>query len=306
MVSGVSARNGGTTMTAYRFRVKFAPDPTSLWRDIVVGADRTIAEVQSVINPAVGLDQSHLWFVGSGEDYWDSDVKYQCPQEYEDSLGGDPVLRTERVENARETTIGELTRQLGLEQYDRICYLYDYGDECRFYAILKEIITDNSSEKQPEVVKKKGDSADQYDLSGATESEVSLPEPLWSVLPETAVPVADLRALEERDEVVHIVILLSIETGFGAVSERFMIQLEDTGYVLENFKPGWQIVEEIGGEDKTEEELLAALASAARDWHAEIAEISGAMTGQHFGEKTVKAMHVELEAELERKGYRHL
>ena len=33
-------------MTAYRFRVKFDPDPTSLWRDIVVGADRTIAELE--------------------------------------------------------------------------------------------------------------------------------------------------------------------------------------------------------------------------------------------------------------------
>ena len=293
-------------MTAYRFRVKFAPDPTSLWRDIVVGADRTIPEFQSVINPAVGLDQGHLWFVGSDEDYWDSDVKYQCPQEYEESLGGDPILRTERIENAGETTIGELTRQLGLEQYDRICYLYDYGDEWRFYAILKEIIVDESSEREPEVVKGKGDSVDQYDLPGASESGVSLPEPLWSVLPETAVPVADLRALEEHDEVVHVIILLSLETGFGAVSERFMIQLEDVGYVVENFQPGWQIVEEVDGKDKAEEELLAALASAARGWHAEIAEISGAMTGQHFDEETVEAMHVELEAELERKGYGHL
>jgi hypothetical protein len=293
-------------MTAYRFRVKFASDPTSVWRDIVVGADRTISEFQSAINPAVGLDQGHLWFVGSDEDYWDSDVKYQCPQEYEESLGGDPVLRTERIENAEETTIGELTRQLGLEQYDRICYLYDYGDEWRFYAILKEVTTDESSEKDPEVVKEKGDSVDQYDLSGASESEMALPEPLWSVLPETAVPVADLRALEERDEVVHIIILLSIKTGFGAVSERFMIQLEDDGFLLENFHPGWQIVEEVDGEDKTDEELLAALASAARDWHAEITEISGAMTGQHFDEKTVEAMNVELEAELERKGYGHL
>jgi len=51
-------------MTAYRFRIKFDPDPTSLWRDIVVGADRTITELQSAINPAVGLDQGHLWFVG--------------------------------------------------------------------------------------------------------------------------------------------------------------------------------------------------------------------------------------------------
>lgn len=116
-------------MTAYRFRVKFDPDPTSLWRDIVVGADRTIVEFQSTINSAVGLDQGHLWFVGSEEDYWGSAVKYQCPQEYEESLWEDPVLRTERIENAGEVTIGELTRQLGLEQYDRICYLYDYGDE---------------------------------------------------------------------------------------------------------------------------------------------------------------------------------
>ncbi len=45
-------------MTAYRFRVKFDPDPTSLWRDIVVGADRTITEFQSAINPAVGLTRA--------------------------------------------------------------------------------------------------------------------------------------------------------------------------------------------------------------------------------------------------------
>ncbi|GAA0455800.1 hypothetical protein GCM10008985_09630 [Halococcus dombrowskii] len=40
----------GIAMTAYRFRVKFDPDPTSLWRDVVVGADSTIVEFQSVIS----------------------------------------------------------------------------------------------------------------------------------------------------------------------------------------------------------------------------------------------------------------
>lgn len=295
-------------MTAYRFRVKFDPDPTSLWRDIVIGADRTLTEFQSAINAAVGLDQGHLWFVGNGESYWDSEVKYQCPQEYEDSLGGDPVLRTERIENAAEVTIGEMTRQLGIEQYDRICYLYDYGEEWRFYAILKEISSDESSDTDPEVVNEKGDAIDQYDPPSASDSEsdLSLPEPLWTVLPETAVPVADLRELEDQDDVVHVIILLSIETGFGAVCERFMLQLEDTGYILENFQPGWQVVEVVDGTDMTDEELLGALAAAARDWHAEIAEMSGAMTGQHFDEETVEAMHVELNAELERKGYGYL
>jgi len=294
-------------MTAYRFRVKFDPDPTSLWRDVVIGTDRTIAEFQAVINRAVGLDQGHLWFVGGDEDYWDSAVKYQCPQEYEESLGGDPVLRTERIENAEDVTIGEMTRQLGLEQYDRICYLYDYGDEWRFYAILKEVLSEESSDTEPAVVNQKGDPIDdQYDSPGIDEGDPPLPDPLYSVLPETAVPVADLRELEEHEDIVHVIPLLSIETGFGAVCERFAIQFEETGYVLENFQPGWQIVEEVDGTNRTEEELLAALADAVREWHAEIAEISGAMTGQHFGEETVEAMHVELEAELERKGYSHL
>jgi len=114
--------------------------------------------------PAVGLDQGHLWFVGEDEGYWDSAVKYQCPQEYEESLSGDPLLRTERIENAGDVTIGEMTRQLRLEQYDRICYLYDYGDEWRFYAILKEVLSDEPSDKEPAIVKEKGDPInDQYD-----------------------------------------------------------------------------------------------------------------------------------------------
>jgi hypothetical protein len=50
-------------MTTYRFRVKYEHDPTSLWRDIVVGADRTLNEFQTVLNSAVGLNQDHLWFV---------------------------------------------------------------------------------------------------------------------------------------------------------------------------------------------------------------------------------------------------
>lgn len=47
-------------MTIYPFRVKYEHDPTSLWRDIVVGADRTLNEFQTVLNSAVGLNQDHL------------------------------------------------------------------------------------------------------------------------------------------------------------------------------------------------------------------------------------------------------
>jgi hypothetical protein len=156
-------------MTAYRFRVKYDPDPTALWRDIVVGGDRPISEFQATLNPAVGLDRDHLWFVGSDEDYWESEVKYQCPQEYEQSEGGGGGLglgfQEERLKNAGEVTIGEMADQLDLDQYDRICYLYDYGDEWRFYAILKEILDEKSSETEPAVVNEGGESLDQYGSS---------------------------------------------------------------------------------------------------------------------------------------------
>jgi hypothetical protein len=143
-------------MTAYRFRIKFDPDPTSLWRDVVVGSDRTLDEFQGTINAAMGLDQGHLWFVGTDEDYWNSDVKYQCPEEFEDPQGGPAMGFGEETYDAGETTVGDVVDQLALDERDRLCYLYDYGDEWRFYAILKEILDDERAERSPEVVESKG------------------------------------------------------------------------------------------------------------------------------------------------------
>ncbi|GAB3039984.1 plasmid pRiA4b ORF-3 family protein [Natronobiforma cellulositropha] len=68
------------------------------------------------------------------------------------------------VYNAGKTTIAELANQLGLDVGDRICYLFDYGDEWQFYGILKEITDDEPSGRRPEVVKEKGDPVDQYSL----------------------------------------------------------------------------------------------------------------------------------------------
>jgi hypothetical protein len=67
-------------MTTHRFRVKYEYDPTSLWRDIAGGGDRTLDEFQMVLNHVVGLNQGHLWFFGTDQNYWDSDSQYMCPQ----------------------------------------------------------------------------------------------------------------------------------------------------------------------------------------------------------------------------------
>lgn len=149
-------------MTAYRFRVKFDPDPTSLWRDIAVGSDCTLDEFQETINAAMGLDRGHPWFIGTDEDYWNSDVKFQCPQEFEESQGGTAMGFSEETYDAGGTAVGEMVAQLGLDQYDRICYLYDYGDEWRFYVILKETIDDESGNNGPEIVETRGGTVEQY------------------------------------------------------------------------------------------------------------------------------------------------
>ena len=289
-------------MTAYRFRFKFDSDPTSLWRDVRVGTDRTLTELQSAINPAFGLDQGHLWFIGSDEDYWRSDVKYLCQQE-DGTPGAEPLRPGEQIERAGETTVGELADQLGLEQYDRICYLYDYGDEWRFYGICKAVDHDATSDTEPTVVKEKGDTVEQYTPLGTVDS--SLPEPLGT-FPETAIPTADLAALEDRDDIDHVISLLSIETGFGTVTERFLIQYDDAGYLLENYPDGWEVVEQIDGEKKGEEALLGELAALTREYHAEIAEMASAVQGRSFDEETAEAMNVELEYELNERGYEHL
>ncbi|WP_222916793.1 plasmid pRiA4b ORF-3 family protein [Natrinema sp. SYSU A 869] len=148
-------------MTAYRFRVTFDPDPTSLWRDVVIGEDRSVDEFQTTINDAVGLDQGHLWFVGTDENYWDSDVKLQCPQEFDDSSG--PMGFGEETYDAAATTVGDMIVKLDLKERDRICYLYDYGDEWRFYGILKSVDGDEPSDRQPTVVDEAGDTVEQYE-----------------------------------------------------------------------------------------------------------------------------------------------
>ena len=147
-------------MTTYRFRVKYEYAPTSLWRDIAVGGDQTIDEFQTVLNHAVGLNQDHLWFFGTDQDYWDSDVQYKRPEEIEQSAGG--LMRGGTEYDASETTIGQMVRHLDLDERDRLCYLFDYGDEWRFYAILKEIDETESSDKAPDVVNENGDPVEQY------------------------------------------------------------------------------------------------------------------------------------------------
>ncbi|WP_235271321.1 plasmid pRiA4b ORF-3 family protein [Halorubrum saccharovorum] len=110
----------------------------------------------------MGLDRGHLWFIGEDEAYWQSDNKFQSPQEFDESAEPTFVRADETTYDAGETTVDEMADRLGLDERDRICYVYDYGDEWRFYAILKEIVEDGATDEEPHVVDERGDPIDQY------------------------------------------------------------------------------------------------------------------------------------------------
>lgn len=169
-------------MTAYRFRVKFEERPRALWRDIVVGEDLTLDELQTEINGAFGLDQGHLWFFGHDRHYWSSDILFECPREFEESppseeerselagivdespeIEGASLGRDEKRRDAAETTIADAVSTLDDE---RMCYLYDYGEEWRFYALLKEELHSKDSGMPPQVVETKGEPIQQQARSG--------------------------------------------------------------------------------------------------------------------------------------------
>lgn len=155
-------------MASYRFRVKADWNPRGLWRDIVIGEERTLEDLHEAIVLSFGLepDPTHLWFFGADQKYWDSRVKYKSPLELESKKGimWDKLLdyfagrKREKAYNAAETTITHLDLKIG----DRLCYLYDYGDEWRFYIILKKKIPQEPPEKKPQVVKGKGEKIHQY------------------------------------------------------------------------------------------------------------------------------------------------
>ncbi len=283
-------------MTVYRFRFKYDPEPLELWRDIHIGADRTLEELHSIINEAFGLGEGNRWFIGDGESYWNSDITYLSPQD--DQMQAD----ADNTRNAAETTVGELAQQLGIEQYERICYLYDYGDEWRFYAICKEVY-DGPADTKPSVGKQKGDPLEQYPEPETLKT--LLPEPL-ETLTETPVSTADLEAIEAHDAVECVINLLTVETDAGMASERFVIQYDDVGYLLELYPEGWEIVEQIEATDNTNSELLEELVSRVRTYHTKLAELAAAALGEKFDDETVKAMNAELNRELEARGLGHL
>lgn len=96
-----------------------------------------------------------------GQKYWDCKIRFVHEAELEENLYKDFPGLDITLREAANTTICDLY----LEVKDRLCYLFDYGDEWHFYMILKEKMEGDPSDKEPEVVKEKGEKIkNQYGL----------------------------------------------------------------------------------------------------------------------------------------------
>ena len=131
---------------------------------------------------------------------------------------------------------------------------------------------------------------------------MAAPDSFVSSLPDVLIPTATLRALEDHDRVLHVVPLSVVATSSGEETERFFIQLAGNGYILEYIpEQGWEKIEYIDAEGKTDEEVFGALVDAAREWYAEIVDIVEGRTG-NAGEAELEATNETIERELRRKG----
>jgi hypothetical protein len=61
-----------------------------------------------------------------------------------------------------------MVRRPSLEQCDRIHYLYHYGGDWHFYAILKSVLDDESGDTEPDAVNRKGEPIDRHNPSRET------------------------------------------------------------------------------------------------------------------------------------------
>jgi hypothetical protein len=145
----------------YTFRVRirggfFAPsDAESVWRELEVAANQTLADLGNAIPEAFGFTDPHLWsFFLSGKP-WDGTSEY-ARQGRTDPLSG------ARVPSAAGVRIDQVPFP-GRDGTQEFLFLFDYGDEWHFgVQLLGTSPTVLPGVRYPRVVASAGQAPRQY------------------------------------------------------------------------------------------------------------------------------------------------
>jgi len=145
----------------YTFRVRIRegfyapPDAPTIWREIEVAANQTLADLGEAIPLAFGFDDPHLWsFFLSGK-AWDHATEYALSSE-PDPLGGSRPRAARRVPIRGVPFPGATGKK-------EFLFLFDYGDEWHFGVKLVRIRPDlGPGAPYPRVVARQGEAPAQY------------------------------------------------------------------------------------------------------------------------------------------------
>lgn len=144
------ARATAPTQYTCTFRVRIRggfyapPDARSIWRELELRADQTLADLGEAIPPAFGFDDDHLWsFFLSGKP-WDRKSEYA-------RIAADDLLEAGRKRPASQLPVREAPA--GRE----FLFLFDYGDEWHFGVKLARTGEIEPGAAYPRVVSSVGD-----------------------------------------------------------------------------------------------------------------------------------------------------
>lgn len=124
-------------------------------RDIEVREDSSLYDLAEAILDAYGFDFDHAFgfFNQTGEDYSNSDQKYELFADMEDVAADHPESRS-----VRRTKVAEVWKILG----DTMLFLFDYGDMWRFTVQLTGFGVARAKGEYPKILKKTGNPPEQY------------------------------------------------------------------------------------------------------------------------------------------------
>ena len=134
----------------------FAPTTArSVWREIEIAANQTLADLGEASPLTFGFDDPHLWsFFLSGR-AWDRDSEYALDSQ-PDPLGGP------RARAARRVLIRDVPWP-GASSKKEFLFLFDYGDEWHFgVKLVRQSPTVEARVRYPRVVAQLGDAPPQY------------------------------------------------------------------------------------------------------------------------------------------------
>ena len=147
----MSRRHAATSTYVFRVRILGGfyapPDGQSIWREVELAADQTLAELGEHIPVVFGFDDDHLWsFFLSGKP-WDRASEYA-------RLPDPPV--GERMRGADGLRVGEAPPR------KEFLFLFDYGDEWHFGVRLVRTGEVEPGARYPRVVASQGQAPPQY------------------------------------------------------------------------------------------------------------------------------------------------